>query len=386
MPRHAGSAARGRDRRHRRRVLCWPRRGSFGLRLRLGVVPPGSRPWCSSKWRRRRAAGRPRDHAARRKMVAGSKVSTRRATTYSSPGSWWAPIFLWRASWWSPTSASAAMESADLLAVSGLDTFTYWLGNWLGDALVLAGGSVCVVFMLVARGWHIASGSYAADADLRAAPAVRSEGGSGPQALQREQMGLATAFHDRYPGGFEEDQNGHWSSCPTMPPSVVLEASGINTAGISAITRPSRRPPLDGALAVVVDFTAALPLGGRRPRLSRARATRRSSRSRRPHFHRVVGGAAPAGRTAVVGPTSTRNKPYTCLMCRQSLTSKRNALRQPVFVVLSYWPSILSLRSCAYFSNSGPGPYVPSPRTRLSPPRQGGRDLRLLCTSYFMKE
>ena len=38
----------------------------------------------------------------------------------------------------------------NLLAVSGLDTFTYWLGNWLGDALILVGGAVCVVFMLAA--------------------------------------------------------------------------------------------------------------------------------------------------------------------------------------------------------------------------------------------
>ena len=38
----------------------------------------------------------------------------------------------------------------NLLAVSGLDTLTYWLGNWLSDALVLVSGAVCVVFMLAA--------------------------------------------------------------------------------------------------------------------------------------------------------------------------------------------------------------------------------------------
>ena len=31
----------GADRRRRRRILCWPRRGSFGLRLRLGVCSAG---------------------------------------------------------------------------------------------------------------------------------------------------------------------------------------------------------------------------------------------------------------------------------------------------------------------------------------------------------
>ena len=76
-----------------------------------------------------------------------SKVDTRSTTTPSSRGSWWPPIFLWRASWWSPTSRERARASWNL-AVSGLDTFTYWLGNWLGDALVLVGGAVCVNFML----------------------------------------------------------------------------------------------------------------------------------------------------------------------------------------------------------------------------------------------
>jgi len=100
----------------------------------------------------------------------------------------------------------------NLLAVSGLDTFTYWLGNWLGDALVLVGGSVCVVFMLAATRMAYRKrlcSSAPTYAQLHAA-ARKGDLDLGP--YNATATSLATAFHDRYPGGFQEDQNGIWSS------------------------------------------------------------------------------------------------------------------------------------------------------------------------------
>ena len=100
----------------------------------------------------------------------------------------------------------------NLLAVSGLDTFTYWLGNWLGDALVLVGGSVCVVFMLAATRMAYRKrlcSSAPTYAQLHAA-ARKGDLDLGP--YNANATSLEIAFHDRYPGGFQEDQNGIWSS------------------------------------------------------------------------------------------------------------------------------------------------------------------------------
>ena len=100
----------------------------------------------------------------------------------------------------------------NLLAVSGLDTFTYWLGNWLGDALILVGGAVCVVFMLAATRMAYRKrlcSSAPTYAQLHAA-ARKGDLDLGP--YNATATSLATAFHDRYPGGFEEDQNDIWSS------------------------------------------------------------------------------------------------------------------------------------------------------------------------------
>ena len=102
----------------------------------------------------------------------------------------------------------------NLLAVSGLDTFTYWLGNWLSDALVLVGGSVCVVFMLAATRMAYRKrlcSSAPTYAQLHAA-ARKGDLDLGP--YNATATSLEIAFHDRYPGGFEEDPNDLWHSEP----------------------------------------------------------------------------------------------------------------------------------------------------------------------------
>ena len=100
----------------------------------------------------------------------------------------------------------------NLLAVSGLDTFTYWLGNWLGDALVLVGGAVCVVFMLAAARMAYRKrlcSSAPTYAQLHAA-ARKEQLDLGPYDATVESM--ADAFKSRYPQGFDEDPNDLWRS------------------------------------------------------------------------------------------------------------------------------------------------------------------------------
>ena len=100
----------------------------------------------------------------------------------------------------------------NLLAVSGLDTFTYWLGNWLGDALVLVGGAVCVVFMLAAARMAYRKRLCSSAPTYAQLHAAAREGDLDLGPYNATATSLAAAFHDRYPGGFEEDPNDLWHS------------------------------------------------------------------------------------------------------------------------------------------------------------------------------
>ena len=100
----------------------------------------------------------------------------------------------------------------NLLAVSGLDTFTYWLGNWLSDALVLVGGAVCVVFMLAAARMAYRKRLCSSAPTYAQLHAAAREGDLDLGPYNATATSLAAAFHDRYPGGFEEDPNDLWHS------------------------------------------------------------------------------------------------------------------------------------------------------------------------------